>query len=329
LKNLLLIILLLVLFITELIYGPVELTLREIWSALFGETTQTHRLIVTAARLPRALTALLAGFMLSLSGLLMQTVFRNPLAGPSVMGISSGASLGVALVVLLGSAGGYHSHWLLNPAIATGGILGALAVLGMVLLVSKRIPDNTTLLIFGIMTSFFTSSIVDALQYFASNESLRSYINWGMGSFAETNHQQILLLLSGALLSVIIVFKHAGLLNPLLLGDEYAQSMGIRVRSIRMVLLAVTGIMAGLTTAYCGPVAFLGLAVPHIVRTWLKTSDHRTILIPVAISGAIFGLLCDLLSRASGLPLNTIASGFGAPVVLWIILKGRNNQSLI
>lgn len=318
-----------VLFITELVYGPVDLSLREIWLALTGETSQTHRLIVTETRLPRAITAILAGFMLSLSGLMMQTVFRNPLAGPSVMGISSGASLGVALVVLLGSTCGLNANWIQSPAIASGGIAGALAVLSVVLLVSRKIPDNTTLLIFGIMTSFFTSAIVDALQYYASNESLRSYINWGMGSFAETDNSEILFLALAAVLSITVIFKNAGLLNPMLLGDDYAQSMGIRVRVIRMVLLAVAGIMAGITTAYCGPVAFLGLAVPHIVRTWLKTSDHRAILIPVALTGAIFGLLCDLLSRISELPLNTIASGFGAPVVLWIILKGRNNQTLI
>jgi iron complex transport system permease protein len=318
-----------VLFVLDLILGPVALSAGEVWSALIGDSSDMHRLIVNETRLPRAITATFAGILLSSSGLLMQTIFRNPLAGPSVMGISSGASLGVALVVLFGISAGSENDWLFNSAIATGGIAGSLCVLMLVLLVSRRIPDNTTLLIFGMMISFLTSAIVDALQYKASNESLRSYINWGMGSFAETNDAQLIALGITLTFCLLVIFRFAGMLNPMLLGDQYAQSMGIDVKRVRLIMLAVTGAMAGITTAYCGPVAFLGLAVPHIIRSWLKTSDHRAILIPVMLSGAAFGLLCDLLSRQSGLPLNTIASAFGAPVVLWIILRGRSNQNLI
>jgi iron complex transport system permease protein len=329
LKNIVLILAIVLLFVMELILGPVGLAPGEVLDALTGQASQIQHLIVVETRLPRALTAVLAGLMLSLSGLLMQTLFRNPLAGPSVMGISSGASLGVALVVMLGSFGMAGSGMAANTLIAAAGIAGAMLVLLLVLAVSKRIPDNTTLLIFGIMVSFFTSAVVDAIQFKATNESLRSYVNWGMGSFAETGSQQIILMTALLALCLIVILYAGKRLNPMLLGDEYAMSMGVAVKPTRMMLLAVTGIMAGITTAFCGPVAFIGLAVPHLMRSWLGTSDHRTILLPVALAGAAFGLLCDLISRMSDLPLNTIASAFGAPVVLWIILKGQKNQNLI
>lgn len=316
-------------FCLELAFGPVNLSLSEVWNALIGEGTELQHLIVMETRLPRALTAILAGLMLALSGLLMQTLFRNPLAGPSVMGISSGASLGVAIVVLAGGLSTAGSGLVFSSVIAAGGMTGALLVLLIVLAVSRRLPDNTTLLIFGIMASFFTSAVVDALQFKASNESLRSYINWGMGSFSETGSEQIIMMVGVGTLSFLLVMLYAGRLNPLLLGDDYARSMGISTGTTKTLLLGVTGLMAGVTTAFCGPIAFVGLAVPHLVRFWLRTSDHRTILIPVSLAGSVFGLACDLLSRLSDLPLNTIASGFGAPVVLWIIFRGTKNQNLI
>jgi iron complex transport system permease protein len=327
LKNLILIAAILILFCLELAFGPVNLSPSEVWGAFMGLGTDVQQLIVTETRLPRALTAILAGLMLSLSGLLMQTLFRNPLAGPSVMGISSGASLGVALVVLGGGFSSVGAGFV--PAIALGGIAGAMLVLLLILSVSRKLPDNTTLLIFGIMLSFFTSAVVDALQFKSSNDSLRSYVNWGMGSFSETDFLQISIMAAMCFMCLLLIVFVAKRLNPMLLGDDYATSMGIKAGSTRFMLLLVTGIMAGITTAFCGPVAFMGLAVPHLVRFWLRTSDHRAILIPVALAGSVFGLLCDLISRLADLPLNTIASAFGAPVVLWIVLHGHKNQNLI
>lgn len=316
----------LILLIAELTMGSVHIPLDMVFDSLLGKGPEgAYTIIMVESRIPRAITAMLGGSALALSGLLMQTLFRNPLAGPSVMGISSGASLGVALLVLLSGGIVFGGH----AAIAIAAMTGALAVLLTVLAVAKRLADNTSLLIFGIMLSFFTSSVVDALQFKASNESLRSFVNWGMGSFAETNKSEIILMMLLIAAGMLIAFFLKNRLNLLLLGDEYASSMGVNIKSTRLLMILSTGILAGIVTAFCGPVAFIGLAVPHIIRKWLKTSDHRKILLPVILSGAAFALFCDFASRLLQLPLNTIASALGAPVVLWIILLGHKSKSII
>jgi iron complex transport system permease protein len=257
----------------------------------------------------------------------MQTLFRNPLAGPSVLGISSGASLGVALLVLATSGTLAGLNQIAMTAIAA--IVGAFSVLLLVMAVAKRLADNTALLIFGIMLSFFTGAIVDALQFKSSNDSLRAYVNWGMGSFAESGNHEILIMAFAVITSIAITLFILNRLNILLLGFEYAQSMGVNARSTRFLIILATGIPAGIITAFCGPVSFIGLAVPHLVRTSLKTSNHTTIFLPVLLMGATVGLFCDLSSRMLELPLNTIASALGAPVVILILLQGNKSRAII
>ena len=303
--------------------------MQDVWSILLGENTasQSSRIIVLESRLPRAITAVIGGSGLALSGLLMQTLFRNPLAGPSVLGISSGASLGVALLVLATSGTLSGLNQIAMTAIAA--IVGAFSVLLLVMAVAKRLADNTALLIFGIMLSFFTGAIVDALQFKSSNDSLRAYVNWGMGSFAESGNHEILIMAFAVITSIAITLFILNRLNILLLGFEYAQSMGVNARSTRFLIILATGIPAGIITAFCGPVSFIGLAVPHLVRTSLKTSNHTTIFLPVLLMGATVGLFCDLSSRMLELPLNTIASALGAPVVILILLQGNKSRSII
>jgi iron complex transport system permease protein len=303
--------------------------LQDVWSILLGENTasQSSRIIVLESRLPRAITAVIGGSGLALSGLLMQTLFRNPLAGPSVLGISSGASLGVALLVLATSGTLAGLNQIAMTAIAA--IVGAFCVLLLVMAVAKRLADNTALLIFGIMLSFFTGAIVDALQFKSSNDSLRAYVNWGMGSFAESGNHEILIMAFAVITSIAITLFILNRLNILLLGFEYAQSMGVNARSTRFLIILATGIPAGIITAFCGPVSFIGLAVPHLVRTSLKTSNHTTIFLPVLLMGATVGLFCDLSSRMLELPLNTIASALGAPVVILILLQGNKSRAII
>jgi len=303
--------------------------LQDVWSILLGENTasQSSRIIVLESRLPRAITAVIGGSGLALSGLLMQTLFRNPLAGPSVLGISSGASLGVALLVLATSGTLAGLNQIAMTAIAA--IVGAFCVLLLVMAVAKRLADNTALLIFGIMLSFFTGAIVDALQFKSSNDSLRAYVNWGMGSFSESGNHEILIMAFAVITSIAITLFILNRLNILLLGFEYAQSMGVNARSTRFLIILATGIPAGIITAFCGPVSFIGLAVPHLVRTSLKTSNHTTIFLPVLLMGATVGLFCDLSSRMLELPLNTIASALGAPVVILILLQGNKSRAII
>lgn len=328
-RILLLFFLLFALFILELVIGSVHIAFQEVFAILKGSNpiNPSSQIIVLESRLPRAATAIIGGSGLALCGLLMQTLFRNPLAGPSVLGISSGASLGVAVMVL--TSGGIVSSNSMLALTAVSAMAGAFLVLFLVMSVAERLADNTALLIFGIMLSFFTGAVVDALQFKASNESLRSYINWGMGSFAETNSAEIFILLIALIGGTLITIMILPRLNLLLLGDDYAQSMGINIKQTRLIIILVTGTLAGVITAFCGPVSFIGLAVPHIIRTWLKTSDHPRLIIPVLLTGAAIGISCDLVARILELPLNTIASALGAPVVVLIILRGSKTKAMI
>lgn len=328
-KIFVLLLLLITLFILELAFGSVHIEKMSTLTILFGATAheEAHRIIILESRLPRAITAILGGSGLALSGLLMQTLFRNPLAGPSVLGISSGASLGVALLVL--AAGGTMSATGAIALTAASALAGALLVLFIVMAVAERLSDNTALLIFGIMLSFFTGAIVDALQFKSSNESLRSFINWGMGSFAETTIAEIMIVTAAVFAGIIITVFILPRLNLLLLGEDYAQSMGVNVRTTRLLIILATGVLAGIITAFCGPVSFIGLAVPHLVRTWLRSSNHPKLFVPVLLTGAVIGLMCDLLARIFELPLNTIASALGAPVVVFIILRGSKSRAII
>jgi iron complex transport system permease protein len=261
---------------------------------------------------------------------MMQTLFRNPLAGPSILGITSGASLGVAVVVLSGSLFGFSlSSTFGSLSIVGGAIIGSTSILLIMLLAAGRMKDQITLLIIGIMVGHFTGAIESILQYKTSDSSLRSFIIWGMGSFADTNYTEIIIIAIITALALIPIYAQRQALNIMLLGDDYAQSMGIQVKKMRLVLIIVSGLLAGVVTAFCGPIAFIGLVVPHIARMLLRTADHRKLFIPIILLGALTGLSCDFISRIAEIPLNAITSALGAPVVIWILLRNSKSKAII
>ena len=289
-----------------------------------------NQIIVLESRLPRSFSSLLSGIALALSGWMMQTLFRNPLAGPSILGITSGASLGVAAVVLSGSLFGFNlSSTFGSLSIVGGAIIGSTSILLIMLLAAGRMKDQITLLIIGIMVGHFTGAIESILQYKTSDSSLRSFIIWGMGSFADTNYTEIIIIAIITALALIPIYAQRQALNIMLLGDDYAQSMGIQVKKMRLVLIIVSGLLAGVVTAFCGPIAFIGLVVPHIARMLLRTADHRKLFIPIILLGALTGLSCDFISRIAEIPLNAITSALGAPVVIWILLRNSKSKAII
>ncbi len=314
-------------FAANVATGSVRIPLSEVLSILFGqgsENTAWSRVVVQL-RLPQAVTALISGAALAVSGLQMQTLFRNPLAGPFVLGISSGASLGVALVVLSGSAGG-AAFLALSGTLGHvfAGIAGASAVLLLVLFTSRRVP-TLTLLILGVLFGYATSALVSILLRFSSAESVQSYVIWTLGDFAGVSWSQL-----GWLVPLLVVgLAVAGFcvkpLNALLLGESYARSMGVGVDRVRVWLIASTALLAGSVTAFCGPIGFLGIAVPHLARSLFQTSDHRVLLPGTILLGGILALSADLLAQVPGssyvLPLNSITALIGTPVVIWVILS--------
>ena len=325
------------LFLLALAVGSVHIPPGDIVAILTGGTPgrETWTDIVLRFRLPRALTAVLAGAALSVSGLQMQTLFRNPLAGPFVLGISSGASLGVALVVLAAGAGasavlsGLGALGSFGNAMAAS--LGAAAVLGLVLAVARRIQNNMTLLILGLMFGYASGALVSILVSFSAPERVQTYLIWTFGSFGGVTWSQIRVFAPSVLLGLGISLCSAKPLNALLLGENYARSMGLTVGRARIWILTSASVLAGATTAFCGPIAFLGVAVPHLCRSLCNTSDHRILLPAVVLVGAILALVSDLIARMPGsqhaLPLNAVTALLGAPVVTWVILRRRNLRS--
>lgn len=317
----------------SLALGSVPIPLDEILRVLAGgeASRESWTSIVLRFRLPKALTALLAGAALSVGGLQMQTLFRNPLVDPFVLGISSGASLGVALVVLAVGAPGIA---LLAGVSLVGDVglvvaasLGSGLVLSVVLLVARRVQNSVTLLIVGLMFGYAISAFVSLLLYFSIAERIQAYVNWSFGSFGGVTWSQMPIFAAAILAGLLIAFLLSKALNALLLGETYARSMGMNVQRARGWIIVSTALLAGTVTAFCGPIGFLGIAVPHICRSLFQTSDHR-ILIPAAIlMGGIAAIAADLIAQVPGsrivLPLNAITALFGAPVVIWIILRGR------
>jgi iron complex transport system permease protein len=303
----------------------------EVVDILSGKgTAGPNRVIVLESRLPRTISSLLGGIALALSGWMMQTLFRNPLAGPSILGITSGASLGVAVVVLSGSLFGFNlSSTFGSIGIAGGAIIGSTSILLIMLLAAGRMKDQITLLIIGIMVGHFTGAIESILQYKTSESALRSFVIWGMGTFADTNYLEIIIISIITALAIVPIYSQKQALNIMLLGDDYAQSMGIQVKKMRLVLILVSGLLAGVVTAFCGPIAFIGLVVPHIARMLLRTADHRKLFIPIILLGALIGLSCDFISRIAEIPLNAITSALGAPVVIWILLRNSKSKAII
>ena len=332
---LIIIISLILAFLLDLALGSVDIPLNEVIKILLGQepekVTWTH--IILKFRLPKALTATLAGAALGVSGLQMQTLFKNPLAGPFVLGISSGASLGVALVVLTASATtptllvdlGIISDFGLVIAAS----LGAASVLGMMLVVSRRVQDTMTLLILGLLFGYATSAIVSILLQFSSKERIQSYIMWTFGSFAGVTWRQLVVLIPMIFLSLLGAVLQSKSLNALLLGESYARSLGLTVQKTRFSIITSASILAGAITAFCGPIAFLGVAIPHLCRSLFNTSDHRILIPSVTMMGAILALFADLFSQVAVnqvvLPLNAVTALIGTPVVTWVILR-RNSQ---
>jgi iron complex transport system permease protein len=326
--------LLLVAFALSLSLGSVQIPIGEVVSVLFGGEVSrpAWTTIVYSIRLPKATTAVLAGAALSVSGLQMQTLFRNPLADPFVLGINAGASLGVAIVVLafgsVGSALLAGLGVLGDLSLAFAASLGAAVVLGCVMLVSRKVQSVMTLLILGLMFGYATGAFVSVLLYFSIPEQIQAFIIWTFGSFGGVTWRQMVVFAPAIVVGLILAFLMMKPLNALLLGENYAKSMGVPVKRVRIWSLLGASILAGVTTAFCGPIAFLGLAVPHLCRSFLNTSDHRLLMPAVTLLGATIALLADLIARLPGnqatLPLNAVTSLIGAPVVIWVILRRQN-----
>ena len=315
-----------VLFAADIAVGSVSIPIRDVWAALTGgECDPTTARIIRDIRLMKAVVALVAGAALAVSGLQMQTLFRNPLAGPYVLGVSSGASLGVALFILGAPMLGLTGHaWLSSLGVAGAAWIGAAATLALVAAISTRIKDIMVILILGIMISSGVSAIVQILQYLSAEEALKSFVVWTMGSLGDVTATQLALLLpavaAGAALSVAAIKS----LNMLLLGENYARSMGLDLRRSRSIILLSTTILAGTVTAFCGPIGFIGLAMPHVARVIFRNADHRTLMPAAALTGAASLLLCDMVAKLLALPVNSITALLGIPVVIWVVVRNRN-----
>ena len=290
-----------------------------------------NMLIVMNTRLPQTLTALACGAGLAVAGLEMQTVFHNPLAGPSVLGISSAASLGVAFVVLLSGiiGGGIMSRFGIfgNTALTLAAIAGALAVMMLIVWLSQKVQGNVTLLIIGVMIGYIASAIIGVLKYFSSEEDIRAYVIWGLGSFARVTGGQVYVFTGLMALLLPFCMLLAKPLNMLLLGEQYAISLGLNIRRARLLIITSSGVLIAIVTAYCGPIMFLGLAVPHICRGLFRTDDHRLLLPATLLCGASIALVCNLIARLPGfegaLPINSVTALIGAPVALWVLLRRK------
>ena len=314
------------LFTADLLIGSVAVALRDIWAALTGGSCDPAvRDIILKIRLLKAVTALFAGAALAASGLQMQTLFRNPLAGPYVLGISSGAGLGVALFLLGAPLLGVSAHsFVQSLSIAGAAWLGAALVLLIVMAVSRRIKDIMVILILGMMFGSGVSSKVEILQYLSSEAALKSFVIWTMGSLGDVTGGNLALMLpvitAGLVLSVAVIKP----LNLLLLGENYARTMGLNVQRTRTLLFLSTVLLAGTVTAFCGPVGFIGLAVPHLARMLFASADHRVLMPASMLSGAALLLVCDLISKSLALPINTVTALMGIPVVIVVVVRNRN-----
>ena len=336
LKFTILILLCIVFFILNLLLGTVRIPVDAVVRTLFGDDSvqEIWRNIILSSRVPQALTATVAGAGLAVSGLQMQTVFRNPLAGPSVLGISSGASLGVAFVVLLsGSLGGValsRLGYLGDAAMSVAAIVGALAVMALILFVSQRVKGNVTLLIIGVMIGYLATAVMGVLKFFSADEDVKAYVVWGLGSFARVSGDQMMLFvgLMTCLLPLSALLSKT--MNLLLLGDYYASNLGLNLKRARLLVISSSGILVAIVTAYCGPIMFIGLAVPHLCRALFQTSDHRILMPATMLTGACLALVCNLVARMPGfegaLPVNSVTALVGAPIIASVLF--RRHQSI-
>ncbi|WP_108869346.1 FecCD family ABC transporter permease [Aquimarina aquimarini] len=324
-------IVLLICFIANISLGSVYIPWLDTLSSLFGGVVdkESWRHIIIHYRLPKAITAIIVGSGLGISGLLMQTLFRNPLAGPFVLGISSGASLGVAIVILGSSFAGiaFSTFLISNWGLVIASSLGSILVLLAVIIVSLRVRDTMAILIIGLMFGSITTAIVSVLSYFSPADQLQRYIFWGFGSLGNLSWYDVLIFsgifIIGVLLSILAIKP----LNTLLLGENYARSLGLNIKKSRFLIIITTGLLAGSTTAFAGPIAFIGLAIPHLTRQLFHTSDHKTLIPAVILFGSIIMLICDSVSQLPfseyTLPINAITSLIGAPIVVWLLVRKR------
>jgi len=320
---------LLIFFLLDIFIGSVNLAPSDILANIFSHDNSVLNTIIFKFRIPKALTALFAGIALSVSGLQMQTVFRNPMAGPDVLGISSGASLGVAFVIMgfstgisLGNISGI-GNWILVFA----AWIGAGAVMIIIMLISARMKDILTILILGIMLSGGISALVTITQYFSNESMLKSYVVWTMGSLGNLTGSQVKVLVFSVIGGLLVSLFSSKMLNAMLLGENYARTVGLNLRLSRFIVFIATSIMAGTVTAFCGPIGFIGVAVPHLARIAIQSSDHKLLIPGTILTGGIVMLICDIISQMPGsdriLPLNAVTSLIGIPIVIWILLKNR------
>lgn len=325
-----------VFFLLNLLLGSVSIPLRAICEMLLGseEHPVVWQNILWKSRVPQALTALVAGAALSVSGLQMQTVFRNPLADPSVLGVSAGASLGVAFVVLLsGAIGGValsRLGYLGEIALSVAAILGSLSVLALIVFISTKVKGNVTLLIIGVMIGYVANAIIGVLKFFSVEEDIRAYVIWGLGSFARVSGDQMLLFVALMALLIPLSFLLIKTMNLLLLGSNYARNLGLNIHRARLLVILSAGILVAIVTAYCGPIMFIGLAVPHLARAIFRSSDHRVLMPATVLIGATLALACNLIARMPGfegaLPLNSVTALIGAPVVASVLFRKRKEE---
>ncbi|MBR1683176.1 MAG: iron ABC transporter permease [Bacteroidaceae bacterium] len=323
------------LFILNLLLGTVHIPVTDVLRILAtpkmdaaGDGTVFTN-IIWNSRVPQALTALMAGAGLAVSGLQMQTVFRNPLAGPSVLGISNGASLGVALVVLMsGSLGGValsRLGYLGDVAMSVAAIVGALAVMGLIVWVARRVEGNVTLLIIGVMIGYLANAIIGVLKFFSNEEDIKAYVVWGLGSFARVSGDQMVLFVVLMCILLPLSMLLVKTMNLLLLGDAYAQNLGLNIQRSRSLVILSSGVLVAIVTAYCGPIMFIGLAVPHLARALFRTSDHRVLMPATMLTGGALALLCNLIARMPGfegaLPVNSVTALVGAPVIAAVLFR--------
>lgn len=333
---LLIALLIFVFFLLNILLGSIQIPFKDVWHILWGDYNgnEIWQNIIWKSRIPQALTALVAGAGLSVSGLQMQTVFRNPLAGPSVLGISSGASMGVAFVVLLsGTIGGIALSKvgvMGEIALTISAIIGSLSIMALIIFVSQKVKGNVTLLIIGVMVGYVANAVIGVLKYFSVEEDIRAYVIWGLGSFARVSGNQMTLFVSIMLVLLPLSFLLVKTLNLLLLGDAYARNLGLNIRRARLQVITCSGVLVAIVTAYCGPIIFLGLAVPHLCRSLFRTSDHRILMPASLLMGGAMALVCNLIARMPGfegaLPVNSVTALVGAPVVISVLFNKRRND---
>lgn len=332
----LLLVAIVILMVVNLLIGSVRIPVADVCGILAGtESNEIWENIIWKSRLPQALTAIVAGAGLAVSGLQMQTVFRNPLAGPSVLGISNGSALGVAFVVLLsGRLGGValsRLGYLGDAAMSVAAIVGALAVMMLIVWISQKVRGNVTLLIIGVMIGYLATAIIGVLKFLSPEEDVKAFVVWGLGSFSRVSGDEMVLFVVLMAILLPLSFLLVKPMNLLLLGERYAANLGLNIRRARLLVILCSGVLVAIVTAYCGPIMFIGLAVPHLARALFRTSDHRMLIPATMLCGAALALVCNLIARMPGfegaLPVNSVTALVGAPVIAAVLFRRRKDDA--